>query len=280
MKYSSAMRPQIVKRLEKMGRADIVVGIPSLNNQSTIAEVMEMISHGLRHHYADLRSVIIVSDGGSTDDTRDVAKDSRLRPWQEKVVGTYRGPPGKGSALRMVFEAAHLLNARACLVADAELRSISNSWVKTILEPILDHHFDFVAACYAGYQYDGTMTKTDVYGLFQEVFGTKVGQPIGRDFAFSRNLVSFYMDENVRENAVPPFSIDILRTVQAVDQSETLNPVFRQEAAYQLAISGQLIQMRFKLRNTPEDGDQAEEPFPTHPYRTEKQESAPFVPPL
>jgi glucosylglycerate synthase len=96
MKYSSAMRPYIVKRVEELERADIVVGIPCFNNEETIANVIKMVSHGLRDSYRGLRSVIIISDGGSTDDTRDAAKEYQLKPWQEKLVESTGGPPGKG----------------------------------------------------------------------------------------------------------------------------------------------------------------------------------------
>ena len=82
MRYASALRPYIIKRIEELEKADIVVGIPSFNNEQTIEHVIKMVSHGLKEYYPDLRPVIIVSDGGSTDDTRDRAKEFQLQPWQ------------------------------------------------------------------------------------------------------------------------------------------------------------------------------------------------------
>jgi glucosylglycerate synthase len=247
VKYSSAMRPYIVKRVEELERADIVVGIPCFNNEKTIANVIRMVSQGLREHYRGLRSVIIISDGGSTDDTRDAAKEFQLKPWQEKLVGIYRGTPGKGSAIRMIFEAAHVLGAKACMVVDADLRSITSSWVNNLLDPVLGKDFDFVAPIYTRYKYDGTITNNIVYNLCQGVFGKKIRQPIGGDFAFSKKLVCFYIQRNVWETDVARFGIDIWLTVQAIihkfnicqahlgrkvhdakDPSEHLGPMFRQ----------------------------------------------------
>jgi glucosylglycerate synthase len=54
-----------------------------------------------------MRGVIFVADGGSTDDTRETAKEFQLKPWREKLVFIYRGPGGKGTALRSLFEAAN-----------------------------------------------------------------------------------------------------------------------------------------------------------------------------
>jgi glucosylglycerate synthase len=247
MKYVSALRPYTVKRLEELEQADVVVGIPCLNNDRTIEHVIQMVSHGLKEFYPSLRPVIVISDGGSTDDTRDVAKEFQLKPWQERIVAIYRGNPGKGTALRMIFEAAHVLNARACMVVDSDLRSITNHWVKMLLAPVLDQDFDFVAPIYTRYKYDGTITNNIVYNICQAVFGKKIRQPIGGDFAFSKELVHYYIQQDVWETDIARFGIDIWLTVEAItngfrlcqahlgrkihdakDPSEHLGPMFRQ----------------------------------------------------
>ena len=106
MRYDTALRPYVTKRLEEIDRADLLVGIPCYNNEATIAHVMQQVSHGIRDHYGDCRAVIMVADGGSTDDSRDAAKAFEIQPWQEKIVCIYRGPSGKGTALRAILEAA------------------------------------------------------------------------------------------------------------------------------------------------------------------------------
>ena len=89
MKYVSSLRPFMVSRLEELEKADIVVGIPCFNNDRTISHVIRMVSDGLSANYKDLRPLLVISDGGSTDDTREVAQNTSLKPWQEKVVGIY-----------------------------------------------------------------------------------------------------------------------------------------------------------------------------------------------
>lgn len=106
MRYDTALRAYTAKRIEEVEEADILVGIPCYNNQGTIEHVIQMVTHGLHKHYKGLRSVIVVADGGSTDETREVAREFQIKPWQEKIVSIYRGPAGKGSAFRSIFEAA------------------------------------------------------------------------------------------------------------------------------------------------------------------------------
>jgi glycosyltransferase involved in cell wall biosynthesis len=218
MNYDTALRAYTAKRIEEIETADIVMGIPSYNNEKTIAHVIQKITHGLATHYNDKRSVILVADGGSTDDTREVAKEFEIKPWQEKVVSIYRGPGGKGTALRSVFEAARRLNVKVCAMVDSDLRSITPDWVKYLLEPILNKGYQYVSPVYVRHKYDGTITNNIVYNLTRALYGKRIRQPIGGDFAISNDVAKFYTEQDVWDTDVARFGIDIWMTTSAVTQ--------------------------------------------------------------
>jgi len=247
MHYDTALRAYSSKRVEEIAHSDILVGIPCYNNQKTIAHVIQMVSHGLFNHYKGLRSVIMIADGGSTDDTREVAKEFEIKPWQEKLVTIYRGPAGKGSAFRSVFEAAKRLKVKACVVVDSDLRSITGDWVKYLLEPILEKGYHYVSPVYSRYKYDGTITNNIVYNLTRALYGLRIRQPIGGDFAFAGELAAYYMEQDVWDTDVARYGIDIWMTTNAItnhfricqsnlgvkihdakDPAEALGPMFRQ----------------------------------------------------
>ncbi|MBS3817898.1 glycosyltransferase [bacterium] len=249
MKFHTALRPWAVRRLEKIENADIVVGIPCLNNDATISHVIDMVSEGLAKYYKNLRTVLIISDGGSTDDTREVAKDKSIHPFIEKIITIYRGIPGKGSALRMIFESASSLKAKVCVLCDADLRSINPEWVRTLAEPVLTHGHDFVAPVYTRYKYDATITNNIAYNLIRALFGKRVRQPIGGDFGLSKDMINFYFycSRDVWVTDIARFGIDIWMTTSAImndvsiceaylgskvhdtkDPAESLGPMFRQ----------------------------------------------------
>jgi glycosyltransferase involved in cell wall biosynthesis len=218
MHYVTALRAYTAKRIEEIESADILVAIPCYNNEVTISHVIQMVTHGLAKHYRDLRCVIFIADGGSTDDTREVVKEFQIKPWQEKVVSIYRGPAGKGSALRSVFEAATWLKVQACAVVDSDLRSITSDWVKYLLDPVLTKGYQFVAPVYVRHKYDGTITNNIVYNLTRALYGKRLRQPIGGDFAFSRDAAKFYDEQDVWDTDVARFGIDIWMTTNAITQ--------------------------------------------------------------
>ena len=218
MKYDTALRQYTSKRIEEIETADILMGIPCYNNEKTITHVVQMVTHGLATHYKDKRSVVLIADGGSTDDTREVAKEFQIKPWQEKLVTIYRGPAGKGTALRSIFEAADRLEVKVCAMVDSDLRSITPDWVRYLIDPILEKGYQFVAPVYIRHKYDGTITNNIVYNLTRVLFGKRIRQPIGGDFAISRDVAKFYAEQDVWETDVARFGIDIWMTISAITQ--------------------------------------------------------------
>jgi glycosyltransferase involved in cell wall biosynthesis len=214
--YTTALRPHANKRLEEIERADLIIGIPCSYNEKTIARVIQQVSHGLYDYFRNQRAVIFISDGGSTDDSRDVAQEFEIKPWQEKIITIYRGQPGKGSALRAIFEAAAKLKVHAGAVVDSDLRSITSEWIHHLLDPVLNRDCQFVAPIYFRHKYDGTITNNIAYNLTRALYGKRVRQPIGGAFAFSRDLAEAYLREDVWDTEVAKFGIDIWMTTTAI----------------------------------------------------------------
>ncbi|HHL39326.1 MAG TPA: glycosyl transferase family 2 [Deltaproteobacteria bacterium] len=212
--------------MESVGSADVVVGIATYNNAATIGHVMTAVSAGLAKYFPQHRCVIINSDGGSKDGTPDVVRnvtiDHRtvlvehpLAPIH-RISTPYHGIPGKGSALRTIFEAAVRLGAKACCVVDADLRSITPEWIQLLVVPVLHRGFDFVAPLYSRHKYDGSITNSVIYPVTRALFGRKIRQPIGGEFGFSGSLAGHYVKQDVWHTDVARFGIDIWMTIEAV----------------------------------------------------------------
>lgn len=218
---------ELKARLDQIGEADIVVGIPSYNNARTIGHVVRAVSVGLAKHFPSRRAVIVNSDGGSKDQTKDVvlkaesgADDLLLvsHPVQVsyRISTPYHGLPGKGSAFRTIFAVAKRLKAKACVVVDSDLRSITPGWIELLAQPVLEYEYDYIAPYYHRHKYDGTITNGIIYPMTRTLYGKSVRQPIGGEFGFSGRLAARYLEKDVWDTDVARFGIDIWMTVTAI----------------------------------------------------------------
>lgn len=213
-------------KVRGIGEVDILVGIPSYNNVTTIGHVVRAVSAGLAKYFPRAKAVLVNSDGGSSDGTPEVvAREvvdfgamliSDHQSPLHKIITPYHGIPGKGSAFRTVFEIARRLKARACAVVDSDLRSITPEWIELLIRPVLEEGYDYVAPYYLRHKYDGTITNSIVYPLTRTLYGQRIRQPIGGDFGFSGRLSEHYLDKHVWESDVARFGIDIWMTTEAV----------------------------------------------------------------
>ncbi len=215
-RFSSALREFTRKQIERLGEADLVVGIPAYYSDDSIAHVITQVAAGLERFYPERKALIMVADGGSTDDTREVAQNVDEIYYNLEIVTTiYRGMPGKGTAFRAIFEAAKFLKAQAVAVFDSDLKSINPGWVRNILAPVLEG-YDFVAPDYSRYKFDGTITNTIAYNLTRALYGWNIRQPIGGDFGLSLPLVKHYLEQDVWEGDIAKFGVDIWMTTTAI----------------------------------------------------------------
>jgi glucosylglycerate synthase len=215
------------RAIEFIRRADIVIGIPSYNNSKTIGHVVRAAYAGLMKYFPQLRGVVINSDGGSTDGTREAVLSARVEDHHLMLLSTpivgahrlsvpYHGIPGKGSAFRLIFQMARNLEAKACAVVDSDLRSITPEWIDLLLRPILFADCDLVTPYYHRHKYDGTITNSIIYPLTRALYGLRVRQPIGGEFGMSSRLIARYLERDDWDTDVARYGIDIWMTTIAI----------------------------------------------------------------
>ncbi len=225
----------------------IVVGIPSYNNADTIKRVAEVAAEGLRRYFKG-NGVIVNSDGGSKDGTREAFMSADTGGLKKESF-EYEGIPGKGSAMRAIFEYAREHNADAIVFLDSDLRSVKPWWIDRLAGPIISGDSDYVTPYYTRHKYDGTITNHICYPMTSTLYGKKVRQPIGGDFGVGKKAYELYLSkpDSIWSTNVARFGIDIwmtttviangLRVVQAAlgakihdvkDPGKHLSPMFIQ----------------------------------------------------
>ncbi len=226
----SALDEKGLVEVRRVGNADLMVGIPSFGNAETIGYVVRAATAGMVQYFPDLKPIMVNSDGGSPDDTPRVAVSTESPDYIEKIIlisprhklqrisFTYQGISGKGTAVRALFEVARELKAKAFVMVDSDLRSIVPEWIELLAGPILKGGYDFVAPMYARFKYDGTITNNIAYPLTRALYGARIRQPIGGEFAVSGDLVQRYLELGTFDELTARFGIDIWMTHSAINE--------------------------------------------------------------
>ena len=203
-----------IENPDNVSSADIVVGIPSYNEVKTISIPTEQASIGLVEYFSDYVSVIINVDNNSKDGTKEAFLNTKT-----KVPKLYVSTPdeikGKGYNINNLLKVAAELRAKAIIMLDADLTSLTPEWIESFLEPIFDG-YDFVVPIYSRHKYDGTITNNIAYPLLRTLYGLRVRQPIAGDFAISGRLARSYLIEQTWTDDVYHFGIDIWMTTIAI----------------------------------------------------------------
>ncbi len=217
--FETSLRNEGQRRLMEIGNADLVVGIPSYKNASTIGLVVDRAAEGMQLHYPSLRPVIVVVDGGSSDETVPIASNRPLPPPVRRVVTTYQGIQGKGSAVRTIFEMTRVLGAKVCIVLEADLTSLSRDWIQKLAAPVLSGEYDLAVPLYARPLVEGAVTDILAYPMTRLLYGADLRQPMAGDFAISGALASKLFERDVWETDVARHGIDIWMTTVAINEN-------------------------------------------------------------
>jgi glycosyltransferase involved in cell wall biosynthesis len=278
---ASALDDDALAEVRRVGTADLMVGIPSFSNAETIGYVVRAATAGMVQYFPELKPILVNSDGGSPDDTPRVVVTTESPEYLEQVIlvspkhklqrvsFTYQGTSGKGTAVRALFEVARELKVKAMVMVDSDLRSIVPEWVELLAGPILKGGYDFVAPMYARYKYDGTITNNISYPLTRALYGARIRQPIGGDFAVSGDLVQRYLELDTFDELTARFGIDIWMTHSAInegfavcqarlgakihdakDPASDLGPMFRQVVGTLFRLAGRYEDRWLRVRGS------------------------------
>jgi len=200
----------------KITKVEMVVCIPSYNEADTISYPTTRADKGLTKYFGDKSSVIINCDNNSPDNTKQAFLNTPTNI-PKIYLSTLPGIKGKGNNFKNLFQKVVDLQARAVVVVDADLESITPEWIKHLGEPLFNG-FSYVAPLYVRHKYDGTITNGIAYPMTRALYGRRVRQPIGGDFGFSGKLGAVYLKSDIWGKAASHFGIDIWMTTLAINQ--------------------------------------------------------------
>ncbi|MEE9604652.1 MAG: glycosyltransferase [Candidatus Scalindua sp.] len=193
---------------------DIIVGIPSLNEADNIAFVAQQLALGLKRYFPTHSATIVNVDNDSKDGTKEAFLGAETGDIPKRYISTGEAIVGKGNNMRNLFVEVVQRKAKAVIVVDADLKSVTPEWVKSLATPILEGH-DYATPMYSRNEYDGTITNHITYPLIYALFKANIRQPIGGDFSFSPRMARYWLGM-AWEKDTRQYGIDIFMTTSAL----------------------------------------------------------------
>jgi hypothetical protein len=209
------------------GAVDIVIGLLSYNNAKATAAITRDVQHSLTTTFPGRRCVVVHADGGSKDGTPEQALAAAVEkndfvqitytiyPAQKISPGLY-GVPGKANGVQAIFDAATEMKARGCVIVDSTVGIPAHDSIETLVRPIMDGGIDFVAPLYLRHKYDAAILNSIVYPLTRALYGKRVHQPIGGDYALSTKLMNYLAKQQRPDGDTTSSDSDAWVTVQAL----------------------------------------------------------------
>ena len=223
----STLSDALLRQLIAVGQVDILVGLPTLNNAATIIDVVRAVHVCFTRDFPRLRTVMINSDGGSTDGTpeliraasftdEDMVQTSHSLRTLHRVVAPYHGLPGKHTALRTVFAAGELAQAKALVVIDPGGPATTAERVTELIGPIARSDVEFLAPRYRRHPRDGVLITQLVRPLVRALYGVALDEPLGAEFACSGRFASHCLEQDIWNHEAARFAIDLWLRTEAV----------------------------------------------------------------
>lgn len=219
MPRPSILSDELVRQLVAVGQVDILVGVPTYDNASTITSVVRTLHVGLAKHFPRERTVLISPDGGSDDGTPELVRTAPLADAERagsstlrtthRVSAPYRGLPGRADGVRAVFAAADLLQARAVVLVEAGLTSLTPDWVAELARPVWRDEADLVLPVHPRNRFDGPLLHQLVRPLLGAAHARRLRSNLTGDFGCSGRFAARLVGHPMWEGDLTRASFDV-----------------------------------------------------------------------
>jgi glucosylglycerate synthase len=234
----STLSDALLRQLIAVGQVDILVGLPTLNNAATVVDVVRAVHGCFARDFPRLRTVLINSDGGSTDGTPDLVRDASFAETDmvqtshslrtlHRVVAPYHGLPGRHTALRAVLAAAELIQAKVVVVIDPGGPATTAERVTELIDPIARGDVEFLAPRYRRHPRDGILISQFIRPAVRALYGVALDEPLGAEFACSGRFASHCLEQDIWSHEAARFAIDLWLRTEAVAEQFTVGQIWR-----------------------------------------------------
>jgi hypothetical protein len=199
---TAALPDEVRLAIERIGTADLVVGLATAATSPAVGTVAAAVRAGLDAHFAgQVAAVVHVTAAGSQEAAAALATGlGETRLVRVTVGGGHAGDDEVldwAQSVRTVLTVGRALEARALVMLNADLSSTTGDWLRGLATPVLKDDFGLVLPLYHRHRYDGTLTQALVVPLMQSLFGRRLAHPLAEEFGCSGAAAQVFLDQPV-----------------------------------------------------------------------------------
>ena len=211
--------------VERIGSADLVVGLATAGPAPALATVAAAVRAGLDTHFPGQSAAIAHVDQARSEETT-AAVAATLGDLRVVSVGSGTGKKDSldwSAAVHAVLTVGRLLEARAIVMLNAELVSMTSEWLRGLAAPVLKEDYGLVLPLYRRFRYDGTLTQALVVPLIRSLFGRQLAHPIAEEFGCSGATAEALLKQPVWETELGRHGLEFWIPAAAIEQGITVS---------------------------------------------------------
>lgn len=192
------------------------------NCEKTIANSLASVNGT---HF-DMKTVTIVVDGFSTDDTVKVAKEAGATSVIEQPDRKY---PGKGMAMKAGLAQAESMQADLALFLDADIKNLTREWATRLVQPVLQEGYDMTRGYYDRHPRDAAVTKLVAKPMIAIFFPelANMEQPLSGEVCATMKAWRDLREKGSSDGSIPDgWGIDVWLLIEAMAAGQKIKEVF------------------------------------------------------
>ena len=199
MELDPISQPQL-EQLERIGKADIALGIFDLEHQAEAGTAIALTREALAELSKPLRAMVVCNNGTGAPGTGAPASpepETAAQGSPTEISSCSIVLPGPGEtrlqsishAYRAVFAVGGKLGVHACGLIASPPQTANHHLIYRLVQPVIDLGFDLVAPCYTRQKMEGSLNRSVLSPLHRTLYGHALQNPMGPDFGLSGKLL-------------------------------------------------------------------------------------------
>ena len=182
MPETGSLTQEIKERLEAIGTADVVIGLPTLQNSEDLQWTAQLANMGAR--------ILIAYPNHIAPVAPEEREGVELVEYEISASDRYlHSPPSIFGSFQDVFQISQRVGAKCCFVWNSNPGLLSQRVIEKVLPPILNQGFDLVLPCYAEMKFGSLVNSSIVYPAVRALYGKRIGFSMAADLSFSASFV-------------------------------------------------------------------------------------------